>query len=326
MNKLDEAVLNGQELAEECIRRSREVRPELDQLNQLYERQKGRYGIFRKADFDRVLAEKMYQDAASESAILKIRYWRTGRHVPANREQVLRFGQALDLGAEEQNWLIRSWADKCDSVFMKSDTKASLYVYRKKAVDGYAREFLDKITPERMFLANVSADNMLPYLRHLYFIEAMDYTAAGESAALPGTHSTSVNYDAEFRRHMNLFGEIPRTAMIRHLFLFGAPFLTADLLSERLEQLGYLPLQEDHTGTRGERTDWLIIRLLDHYKEACEGKDPEVCTLWLKRVCREMDYTFVSRGKGALCFLQFKALKNIAEQHSEGAVVRHSME
>ncbi|MBR0399111.1 MAG: hypothetical protein IJI10_12770 [Eubacterium sp.] len=318
MNKMDTEILTGQELAEECIRRSREARPERDLLIQLYERQKNRYGVFRKTDFDRILAEKMYQNAVSGSAILKIRYWRTGRHIPADREQVLRFGQALGLEAEEQNWLMQSWADKSDRVFMKSDTEVSLYRCRKKALDGYAREFLDKVAPERMLLANVPAGNPLPYLRHLYFLEALDYTAAGERTVLPGSHSISVNYDAEFRRHMNLSGEIPRSAVIRHLFLFGMPFLTVDLLSERLEQLGYLPLQENHTGTRGERTDYLVIRLLERYREACEEKDPGVCIRWMKQVCRAMDHTFESRGMGALCFLQFKALKNAVEHHSEG--------
>lgn len=48
---------------------------------------------------------------------LKIRYWRTGRYTPVNREQCLRLAGALELTEEEKRFLIQGYFDRSETVY-----------------------------------------------------------------------------------------------------------------------------------------------------------------------------------------------------------------
>ena len=58
----------------------------------------------------------------------------------------------------------------------------------------------------------------------------------------------------------------------------------------------------------GERTDILVLKLLERYRQECVGKAPVDCQSWLRRTCRIMDGFLQYRGHPELRFLYFKAL------------------
>ena len=81
---------------------------------------------------------------AKKQDILKIRYWRTGRHLPVNHRQCVAFGRALGLDGEEMRYLLQGYYDGCDEVHEEESTDMqSVYWKRRKAmqrlVDGYLR-------------------------------------------------------------------------------------------------------------------------------------------------------------------------------------------
>lgn len=70
-------------LAEECLLREGKERPELVWLKGIYERFRADCGLLGKSEADSLIFEKMYSRAPEKASdVLKIRYWRTGRHVP----------------------------------------------------------------------------------------------------------------------------------------------------------------------------------------------------------------------------------------------------
>ena len=75
-----------------------------------------------------------------------------------------------------------------------------------------------------------------------------------------------------------------------------------------LETLGYLPLDERHESRFGERTDLLVLSLLERYQQECTGKTPSDCHAWLRHTCRDMDTFLLHRGHPELRFLHFKTL------------------
>ena len=96
--------------------------------------------------------------------------------------------------------------------------------------------------------------------------------------------------------------------MLRHLIIFDLPHLTLEKLNRQLEFFGYLPLCEEHTMTGGERLDWLLIRLIKLYEEACAGKEEKECLAWFREACRILDRFFVESGKQRMRFMYFKSL------------------
>ena len=75
-------------------------------------------GLLGKSEADSLIFEKMYSHAPQKASdVLKIRYWRTGRHVPSKREQLLEFGRALDMDSRELDYFVRAYYDKSRWVF-----------------------------------------------------------------------------------------------------------------------------------------------------------------------------------------------------------------
>lgn len=111
------------QLARECVEMSEKVRPEVIWLARGYDRYREQNGIRKKADADMRISEKMH----GKSAPLKVRYWRTGKHVPVNREQCQKLGRALDFDGEEMKILIQQYYDRNDRIWLtepyKEDTQ-----------------------------------------------------------------------------------------------------------------------------------------------------------------------------------------------------------
>lgn len=296
------------EYAEECTRLSKQEREEVIWLKHIYERFRKEMGLLSKQDADNLIYEKMYCVPPTKvSETLKIRYWRNGQHVPSNREIALAFSKALNMNEKEQRYFIQEYYDRADVIFSSEDD-SQLYLKRKEHMNHLVEEYFLKTHPEKLYLLKISLNNIENNIRHLYFTDALKYVEVLNSPFLKH-HITSINYGSELSRNLQLTGEIPRTTMIRHLILFGMPFINKEIINERLVQFGYIPLTENHSLVSGERLDWLLIRLLELYEAECTGKDPVICCSWFQNACKILDDHFIKNGMENLRFMYFKSLK-----------------
>ncbi len=225
-------------LARECVEQGKGERPENRWLKARYEKFRQAMGMG-KAEADTFIYTKMYGGPPEKASdTLKIRYWRTGRHLPASREQCVAFGHAMELSDLEMAYLIQAYYDRSITVF-EEESDLPAYQERRRQMEEMTREYLDKIHPvirRRMYRFGNDLERSL---RHLYFTDAKGYL---DARSLEETeverHITSVNYESEFSRQLKLLGEIPRKTMIRHIILFGMPFISRELLNERLQNFG----------------------------------------------------------------------------------------
>ena len=300
------------ELAEECLDLGKAERPEQQWMEQVYDRFRAENGNLGKAAADELLFRKMYAaEPVKGSDTLKIRYWRTGRHLPISREQCLMFGKALQLSEEEGRFLIQGYCDRCDRVF-EAVTQEKLYLERTALLRNLSTEYLEKVHPARKRQLYHSGANLSQSLRHLYYTDAKGYIRSGEGECTcqVGRHISSLNYMSEFGRQLKLLGEIPRKTMIRHLMIFANPFVNEEWLSRWLVQLGYLGLDENHTQADGSRLDWLLLGYLRLYRECCAGYNPAQCQSWLRHSSRILDEYLEKRKSTSLRLFYFKALKD----------------
>ena len=300
-------------LAEECCRLGEEDRPETLWLKTVYDRFRKESRLGRKSEADSLLYNRMYsRPPRTESEVLKIRYWRTGRHIPGNRSQCAAFGRALGLSEAEQTYLLRGYFDRADMIFdPESAPEDPIYRERSAVIDSLIEEYLVKLHPQRRVQMKISRKALEHNIRHLYYTDSLSYVSRSCPNRRLDTeqHFSSINYGTELSRNLKLFGEIPRRTMIRHLIILGVPYINKTLIDQYLEALGYLPLCEDHTLVSGERLDWILIRLLELYEECCTGMEPEQCTEWFQKSCRILDSFFEQAEKKNLRFMYYKALR-----------------
>lgn len=299
------------DLGKECILLSSQKRPELQWLNLRYRHIQDKYQLKNKQETDLHLYKAMYhQTPLNHSELLKIRYWRTGKHVPINREQCLLFGKALELSPEDMQFLIQGYYDRSLEVYDPSCSSFdALYLkrcdYMERLTDTYLQKSMSKQTQ------NIPLEKQRVYLRHLYFADAFHYVHTLPETNVSQTlsdHLVSKRYDSEFSRQLKLLGEIPRRTMLRHLMIFGLPELTLEKLNKQLAAFGYLPLQAEHSLITGERLDWLLIHLFEIYEELRTSKEPEQCLAWFQEACRILDHFFIKEQSPRLQFMYFKAL------------------
>ena len=297
-------------LADVCLEAGERERPETQWLSRMYDRFREENGRLGKAEADELIYMRMYAQIPKKSSdALKIRYWRTGRHLPVSREQCLAFGKAMELTEEEMKYLIQGYYDRSDYIF-ETEEENGIYRKRMALLNELAGEYLDKVHPAIRSRLYRSGADMEHSLRHIYDTDARSYLDASEPDQTEvKQHIASINYVSEFGRQMKLLGEIPRRTMIRHLLLFAVPFVNSELLSSRLEAFGYLPLQENHTQVDGSRLDRLLLGFLGLYEENCAGKDPESCSRWFREAYGILDRYLEEKGNTSLRFLYFKALK-----------------
>lgn len=296
------------EMIKECTSRTEESE-EICWIQSKFEELGKQSGLTRKQDIDRLVFEKMNGRCPDkESEILKIRYWRTGRHKPQNRAQCLELARALELSEEETRYLLQYYFDASDRVFEKEDVWDMLYQKRLLVIQELEQQYLASAHPAKMEQLDIPWERQESFLRHYYFNNVRSFICS-EPLEKCESHLNSINYVHEFQRSRQLLGEIPRKTMLRHLFVMSAPFLSVKVMNERLAALGYAPLNRLHETRGGERLDSLILRLLEQYERDCRGKTPEEGLLWLQEVCREIDRELVEAKHTELRFLYFKALK-----------------
>ena len=290
-------------------RATENLRSETIWLQDQYERFRTQCALS-KAECDQLLYEKTFAEPASRSShVQRIRFWRTGRFFPKNRTVCLAFAKALELSAEETDYMLRAWFDRSDRCFAERDADDPVYQKRKALMDELTEEFLQKIPPAERKVLCARGTDARQNLRHIYCVKAaelVDLPMQTEASR----HSDDASYTGRFTDEMNLMGEISRTAMLRHLMILSMPFISAELLNERLELLGYLPLTEDHSDRSGNAVDAFLLRLLALYDLTCAGRTPAACAEWLREAISWFDVFFDSQGRPGLCVFQFKHLRN----------------
>lgn len=128
--------------ADKCWLLSQSERPEVLWIKEIYERFRQSAGCREKKETDNLIYEKMYFSAPVKvSDTLKIRFWRTGRHVPSNRDICLRFGKALDMTDAKMDYLIKGYYDRNDCVYEEPNDCAA-HLQRKRVMDEMVSEYL----------------------------------------------------------------------------------------------------------------------------------------------------------------------------------------
>ena len=257
---------------------------------------------------DRLVFERLYGRQPEKSTEqLAVRYWRTGRHKPQSREQCLALGRALALNPADEAFLLQGYYDSADMVFNAADYEDPVYRRRRRYLEDLVAQYLAMVHPLELECLNIPWEKSGEYLRHCYVQDARQYVDTKNK--LDGaSHLNSANYVNEFQRLRFLVGEIPRKTILRHLFLLSAPFVSRSILDLGLETLGYLPLDEQHESRFGERTDFLVLSLLEWYQQECAGKPPLRLSCVAPPYLRLMDTFLLHRGHPELRFLHFKTL------------------
>lgn len=301
-------------LTKNCIEVGKKERPEIQWLSNVYDRFRMEKGKLGKAEADEILYQKMYLCVPKRSSdLLKIRYWRTGRHVPVSRAECSAFGRALELKREEMDYLIRAYYDRNDRVYNPGQ-EDEIYEHRILLLRELCQEYLDRVHPSVRRRFYHSGNDLEKSLRHLYYMDAGSYLTCNKLEQVEiRQHIASINYMSEFSRQMKLYGEIPRRTMIRHLIVLGMPFLNTELLSKRLEAFGYLPLDKTHTQVDGSCLDQLLLGLFKIYERNCTGKSPEECEQRFRHAYTVIDRYLEEQGNANLRFMYFKALKGYGE-------------
>lgn len=295
----------------ECLDESEEERPEVIWLKDRFDRIRRKYSLGTKMKTDRFVYERMYgHPPRTDTDFLKVRYWRTGKCIPINREQCRLLGNALELSADEMGFLIRGYYDRGGTLYRIEEDSGE---YRKKCrrMEKLIGKYLESIPEETLAELKIPPTEKQHYFRHLYFTDAFHYVCepGGKNTAVLSKHISSAHYDTEIRRQIRLLGEIPRKTMIRHLIILGAPELTLEWMNRNLEEFGYLPLREDHTMTGGERLDRLLIRLFREYEKNCISGEKTENRKRLREICRKLDEFYKEQKCMRMRFMYFKSLE-----------------
>ena len=298
-------------LAERVIdlTRSEEKREEDIWLAERFGRYLAENGLKNRGEGDLRLYKTMTgEEAPAPSAVLKIRFWRTAKHYPKNREVCEAFGRALQLDPDEERYLMTAWFDRADRCFGPEDVEDPLYRERHALLVRLQQEFLDKQRPEELLA--MCAPGTLPWqnLRYIYCSHAVRYlgsrTRKGNGEML--THLDTRSYEFQFTREMKLTCEVSRSTMIRHLLVLGMPFVTRKFLNEWLQTLGYLPLTETHRQPGGAATDLFVLGLLEEYEKECTGRDPLWCMEWFRQAAGILDEALRAGGCADVNPFRFK--------------------
>ena len=314
-----------EKIAEEARLRTdgyRKKREESLWLSERYERFRQKENLSR-AECDALLYEKSFGEAAALPAnAQRIRFWRTGRYYPQSRSICLSFARALELDESETLYCLTAWYDHCDRSFPENDPNDSVYVQRTALMEELILEFLSKIPPEETDLLCAAGTAPRQNLRHIYCSKAIELTSLPKQAGtLPfplSTHISTASYTAQFTDEMRLLGEISRSTMLRHLLLLGMPFVSTDILNERLTFLGYCPLRENHSDRYGNAMDDLLLQLMELYGKVCSGYSPEECSTWLRETFLWLDQYFSGFGYLNLCLFRFRHLTNRTNTGGKG--------
>lgn len=301
--------------------RKPEVRPETIWLAEQYDLWRRQLGGLPKGQADRLIYQRMYGQAPQKPSDLnKIRFWRTGLHLPVNGQEALRFARAMEFSREQETFFFRSCLDY---PWFPDDAGRQAALELLKTLK---QEYLMKVNPSRL-LAESWHRRPEKSFRHLYYRDAADYTCDRTDEKLRSdiNRFDSVSFGSELLRIQRMEGKISRKSMIRHLILLGAPFVSVSQLNSWLVQLGFAPLNKNHVSVDNTRLDLLVIRLLTAYEELAAGREYTECERLLKELCARTDALLCQRKLEKLRFMYFKSLKNARTKFFLGGGVKHSV-
>ena len=302
-------------LAGQVIRlsRSSDKRSEELWLRERYQDFLRRNGMRNRADGDKLLARRIRKDNGagenvSSTEVLKIRYWRTGRHYPKNRAACEAFAKALELDEQERHYLITEWFNRSDQSFGPEDAASEEYLKRRQILSKLQQEFLSKQQPEELLAMCAPGTAPSENLRYIYCRNASRYLGrqAHQNMNEPISHLDTRGYEYQFSREMKLLGEISRNTMIRHLLVLGMPFVSRKRMNGWLADLGYMSLRETHRLPGGEAADLMILGLLEIYERECTGWEPLPCTEWFCQAAGLLDDALGEAGCAEVNPFRFK--------------------
>ena len=307
-----------QSLVTQCI--ALEKKPSFEDLwiQEIFDRIRAKYSLPGRMETDLFVSRRL--DGNGKSAQLKIRYWRTRRHLPKNREQCIRLGRALELSDVEMVVLLQRYYDSSDCEFRRNCQDSEqhwihschdpLYHARRKFVNKLLEQYIQRLSGQ----ADPDA-SLIHYARHLYCIDALNYIHCPVSLNQErrNKHLISSSFASEFSRTLMLLDNIPRKTILRYLFLFYGADVSRSRLDHGLTQLGYMPLDASHALPGGQRLDFLILALLERYERECAQTDRRQRCQWLYIHCRELDMELQKRDLQSLRFLYFKGLRNFLQ-------------
>lgn len=173
-------------LAQTCMILGEEERPELEWLGSRYEHIQNKYHLKNKRETDRFLYQRMYgHEPEKDSAVLKIRYWRTGKYTPGNREQCLLFGRALELSDAEMKYLIQGYYDRSLEVYgtvteliskTSTEQKTKLHKERQQYMQQLVDTYLSRVSQEQLKKLNIPPGRETHFFRHLLILGMPDIT------------------------------------------------------------------------------------------------------------------------------------------------------
>ena len=134
-------------LAKECVKSSQGERPEVRRLKNIYEELRKAKGLSR-AGMDALIYQRIYgKEPERTSSTLKIRYWRTGHHVPVNRDTALAFARALELPSRDASWFLTAWLDKSLEFYPEAPPRQDLlYWQRRRRLEDLAFGYLTRMS------------------------------------------------------------------------------------------------------------------------------------------------------------------------------------
>lgn len=95
-----------EKIIENCLASGDIQKSSASALSSFFERYQKAAAIKKVSELDKMIFTRMYSRTPSSSELLKIRYWRCGHHLPANRQEFIRLGFALCLSLKEMNFLL----------------------------------------------------------------------------------------------------------------------------------------------------------------------------------------------------------------------------
>lgn len=295
-------------IIEKTIRLSSEERPELKEMTTIYKKFMRDNNIASKEDTDIFIYEKMYGILPNKkSEYIKIRFWRTGLHMPANREQANMFIKALGTDENTKKFLLMEYMDRCDRAFSKMQKDDNLYRERMNLMNNMIDEYLMKIHPSFLLEQSINQKNVRKSLRHIYYMDC--HSLVGNHQNNKSCRMDSISYGTELLKNINLIGEIPRKTMIRHIIVMCRPFISREIIDKYLIGFGYAPLKPEHTLISGERFDYMIINIMELYSRECTGLSYSDCMRWLNEAFLYIDEVLVQRKNNSLRPIYYKALE-----------------
>ena len=134
-------------LAKECVKASQGERPEVRRLKNIYEELRKAKGLSRAA-WTRLIYQRIYgKEPERTSSTLKIRYWRTGHHIPVNRDTALAFARALELPSRDTSWFLTAWLGQVPGILSEAPPRQDLlYWQRRRRLEDLASGYLERMS------------------------------------------------------------------------------------------------------------------------------------------------------------------------------------